>query len=160
MQTLAYFALFAAMVVSLSLLAAHRRERQKEYYRMDALRGSRLYREIKPLIQKASCRDLDQVRIERDRITFTLVYPAGTLGVFELRQAGHHVMSRIRTRVITEVISEDLMILQDPRKYTLRRYRVLRPNGTADYGYVFTIRTRYKDAVMASHRRFENQYRV
>ena len=157
---LAYFLLFIAMIAALFLLAFYRRERQKELYRMDALRNSRLYRDIQPLIQRASVRDLEQVRIERDRVTITRVYPPGTLGIFELRQAGHLQMSRTRTRVMAEVIAEDLEILQDRSKYTLTRYRVIRPNGAVDYSYLYTIRTRYKDSIMAMHRRFEDRIRI
>ena len=160
MPYLAYFALCAALIAALFLLAYHRRERQKELYRMDALRASRLYRDLKPLIQRASTRDLEQVRVERDRITITRVYPPGTLGVYELRQAGHLQMSRIRTRVMAEVIAEDLVVLQDRSKYSLTRYRVIRPNGSADYSYLYTIRTRYKDSIMAMHERLGNRIRI
>ena len=104
--------------------------------------------------------DLDQVRIERERITITRVYPAGTLWVFDLRKAGHHKMSRVRTRVMAEVIAEDLEILQDRRKYTLTRYRVMRPNGSVDYSYLYTIRVGYKDSIMAMHQRLKDRIRV
>ncbi len=156
MPSLAYFVLSVALIAALFMLAYYRRERQKELYRMDALRGSRLYRDLKPLLTRASARDLDQVRVERDRITITRVYPAGTLGIFELRQSGHLQMSRIRTRVMAEVISEDIPILQDRSKYTMTRYRVIRPNGSVDYSYLYTIRSRYKDSIMAVRQRFEN----
>lgn len=160
MRYLALFALLAALAAAFFLLSAYYRERQKELYRMEALRASRLYKDIYPLIQQASTRDLDQVRVERDRITFTLVYPPGTLGVFELRQAGHLQMSRIRTRVMAEVIAEDILILQDPGKYSMTRYRVIRPNGTKDYSYIYTIHSHYKDSIMAAHRRIEERIRI
>ncbi len=120
---------------------------------MEALRDSRLYKDLYPLIRRAAARDLDQVRIERSRITFTLVYPPGTLGVFELRQAGHAQMSRIRTRVMAEVLAEDIELLQDRRKYALTRYRIIRANGAVDYGYVYTVRTPYKDRIMEARSR-------
>ncbi len=120
---------------------------------MEALRDSRLYKDLYPLICRAAARDLDQVRIERNRITFTLVYPPGTLGVFELRQAGHAQMSRVRTRVMAEVLAEDIEALQDRRKYGLTRYRIIRANGSVDYGYVYTVRTAYKDRIMEARSR-------
>ena len=146
-------ALVLALAVGIYLLIRYQRERQKELYRMEALRDSRLYKDIYPLILRAAARDLDQVRIERDRITFTLVCPPGTLGVFELCQCGHRQMSRTRTRVLAEVIAEDIEILRDRGKYGLSRYRITRANGSVDYGYVYTIRTPYKDAVMEARRR-------
>ena len=97
MGSLAYIALVLALAVGIYLLIRYQRERQKELYRMEALRDSRLYKDIYPLILRAAARDLDQVRIERDRIT--------------------------------------------------------RANGSVDYGYVYTIRTPYKDAVMEARRR-------
>lgn len=160
MHSLALIALAAVVAAALWMLAVNWRERQKELHRMEALRASRLYKDAYPLIQRASTRDVEQVRIERDRVTVTLVSPPSVLGVFELRQSGHLQMSRIRTRVMAEVIAEDIMILQDRSKYNLRRYRIIRPNGKVDYGYLFTIRTRYKDAILAARRRIEGQYRI
>ena len=153
MSSLAYMALALALIAAVYLLSHYQRERQKELYRMEALRSSRLYKEIYPLILRAAARDLDQVRIERERITFTLVCPPGTLGVFELCQCGHRQMSRTRTRVMAEVIAEDIEILRDRGKYGLMRYRITRANGSVDYGYVDTIRSPYKDAVMEARRR-------
>ena len=158
MPVWAYIVLSAALIAAFSLLMAYRRERQKELYRMDNLRNSRLYRDLQPLLQQAATRDLDQVRVEREPIT--RVYPAGTLWVFDLRKAGHHKMSRVRTRVMAEVIAEDLVVLQDRSKYSLTRYRVIRPNGSADYSYLYTIRTRYKDSIMAMHERLGNRIRI
>ena len=71
MGSLAYIALVLVLAVGIYLLIRYQRERQKELYRMEALRDSRLYKDIYPLILRAAARDLDQVRIERDRITFT-----------------------------------------------------------------------------------------
>ena len=68
MGSLAYIALVLALAVGIYLLIRYQRERQKELYRMEALRDSRLYKDIYPLILRAAARDLDQVRIERDRI--------------------------------------------------------------------------------------------
>jgi len=160
LQYLAIIPALAILAAGFWLLVYSRRERQKELYRMEALRCSRLYKDIYPLIQQATVRDLDQVRVERERVTITSVYPSGVLGVFELRQTGHLQMSRIRTRVLTEVIAEDIAILQDSGKYRLNRYRITRANGSSDYGYVFTIRTPYKDAIMQARRRIEERIQV
>ena len=72
MQYLAFAASFFVSAAAISLLIYCRRERQKELYRMETLRASRLYKDLYPLIQKASSRDLDQVRIERDRVTIMI----------------------------------------------------------------------------------------
>ncbi len=153
MQPLGICAWCLALAAGLLLMARYRRERPKEIFRMEALRDSRLYKYLYPLSCRAAARDLDQVRIERNRITFTLVYPPGTLGVFELRQAGHAQMSRVRTRVMAEVLAEDIEALQDRRKYGLTRYRITRANGSVDYGSVYTVRTAYKDRIMEARSR-------
>lgn len=153
MEALAYVAIFAALVAGILLLVRYNRERQKELYRIEALRNNRVYKDMFPLVQRAAARDLDQVRIERDRIVFTLVSPPGILGVYELRQCGHSQMSRTRTRVMTELLAEDIDLLRDRSKYSLTRYRIVRANGSIDYGYVYTIRSPYKDKVMAARRR-------
>ena len=44
MGSLAYIALVLALAVGIYLLIRYQRERQKELYRMEALRDSRLYR--------------------------------------------------------------------------------------------------------------------
>ena len=69
MRYLALFALAFVFAAAFILLGVYYRERQKELYRMEALRNSRLYKDIYPLIQRAAGRDLDQVGVERDRIT-------------------------------------------------------------------------------------------
>ena len=157
MEALAYVAMIAALVCGILLLIHYRREREKEQYRIETLRNNPLYRDLLPLVRRAAARDLDQVRIERDRIVFTLVSPPGTLGVYELRQSGHSQMSRTRTRVMTELLSEDIDLLRDRTKYSLTRYRIVRANGTADYGYVYTIRSPYKDYVMEARRRISTR---
>lgn len=156
MQFLALFLLCAAFVGGFFILRCYFREREKELYRMEALRASRLYKDLYPLIQQASCRDVEQVRVERERVSISLVQPSGLLGIYDLRQAGHPRMSRIRARVMAEVIAEDIPLLLDRRKYSLRRYRVIRPNGKTDYCYLYTIRIPYKDSIMQARRRIEN----
>ena len=153
MEALAYVAMIAALVCSILLFIHYRREREKEQYRIETLRNNPLYRDMLPLVRRAAARDLDQVRIERDRIVFTLVSPPGTLGVYELHQSGHTQMSCTRTRVMTELLSEDIDLLRDRTKYSLSRYRIIRANGSMDYGYVYTIRSPYKDYIMEARRR-------
>jgi len=153
MEALAYAAMVAALIGGILLLMHYRREREKEQYRIEVLRDKPVYRDMLPLVRRAATRDLDQVRIERDRIVFTLVSPPGTLGIYELRQSGHSQMSRTRTRVMTELLAEDIDLLRDRSKYSLTRYRIFRANGSVDYGYVYTIRSPYKDKVMEARRR-------
>ena len=34
------------------------------------------------------------------------------------------------------------------------------PDGSVDYSYLYTIRTRYKDAILLAHRRIEERIRI
>ena len=153
MEALAYAAMVIALISGILLLIHYKREREKELRRIEALRQMQVYRDMLPLVQRAASRDLDQVRIERDRIVFTLVSPPGTLGIYELQQCGHSQMSRTRTRVMTELLAEDIDLLRDRTKYNLIRYRIIRANGSMDYGYLYTIRSPYKDKIMEARRR-------
>ena len=56
MGSLAYIALVLALAVGIYLLIRYQRERQKELSRMEALRDSRLYKDIYPLILRAAAR--------------------------------------------------------------------------------------------------------
>ena len=124
MRYLALFAVLAASVSGILLYLYCRHERQKELYRMEMLRSTKLYKHLHAALVscRADSRDLDQVRIERDRITLTLVDPPHVLIQFDLHQAGFAKMSRVRTRVMAEVLAEDISILLDRSKYSLRRY--------------------------------------
>ena len=151
MEALAYAAMIAALIGGILLLIHYKREREKEQYLIEELRSKPVYRDMLPLVRRAAARDIDQVRIERDRIVFTLVCPPGTLGIYELRQSGHTQMSRTRTRVMTELLAEDIDLLRDRTKYSLTRYRITRANGSVDFGYVYTIRSPYKDKIIEAN---------
>lgn len=153
MEALAYVAMFGALISGILLFLYYRREREKEQYLIEKLRHNPVYQDMLPLVRRAAARDLDQVRIERDRIVFTLVSPPATLGVYELVQSGHAQMRPTRTRLMAELLAEDIELLRDRSKYTLVRYRIFRANGTVDYGYLYTIRSSYKDRIMRARQR-------
>lgn len=153
MEALAYAAMVAALIGGILLLIHYKREQEREQFLIEDLRSKPVYRDMLPLVRLAAARDLDQVRIERDRIVFTQVCPPGTLGIYELRQSGHTQMSRTRTRVMTELLAEDIDLLRDRTKYSLMRYRITRANGSVDFGYVYTIRSPYKDKIMEARRK-------
>ena len=155
MRYLALFAVLAASVSGILLYLYCRHERQKELYRMEMLRSTKLYKNLHAALVscRADSRDLDQVRIERDRITLTLVDPPHVLIQFDLHQAGFAKMSRVRTRVMAEVLAEDISILLDRSKYSLQRYRLMRPNGSWDYGYLYTVTIPYKDSINTARAR-------
>lgn len=138
-----------AVCLALAILLIVREERRIRHERlmMTKMRNSKLYAQVYPLVRFARRRDLDQVRIERNRIVFSSVCPPGKLCEFSLSEGGFRLLSGQRTRVLAEVLGEDIPILKSP-VYALHRYRVMRPNGQIDYGYVYTIRSFYKSQLM------------
>ena len=73
-----------------------------------------------------------------------------TLGLVKrLTDAGHQVWYFY----IGEVLAEDISILLDRSKYSLRRYRLMRPNGSWDYGYLYTVTIPYKDSINTARAR-------
>jgi len=155
MEALAYVAMFVALIGGILLFLYYRHERENEQYLIEKLRRNPVYQDMLPLVRRAAARDLDQVRIERDRIVFTLVSPPATLGVYELQQRGHMQMRPTRTRLMAELLAEDIELLRDRSKYSLVRYRIFRANGTVDYGYLYTIRSNYKDRIMRARQRLD-----
>lgn len=130
------------------------REKQRirrERLLMTKLRGSSFYNQLYQMVRFARRRDLDQVRVERGRIIFSAVCPPGKLCEYSVPGAGFRVLSGCRTRVLAEVLGEDIPALKTPM-YSLRRYRILRPNGRVDYGYVYTLRQIYKTQLMYERR--------
>ena len=83
MGSLAYIALVLALAVGIYLLIRYQRERQKELYRMEALRDSRLYKDIYPLILRAAARDwlVPAVRAAAARAAARVVAAAAPAGV-------------------------------------------------------------------------------
>ncbi len=147
--------LWAAMLVlccvfaALFLLVFERRQRAQEHERVNRLRLSALYRQLRPMIEYCKRWDLEQVRVERDRITVTRVSPPGKLWEFIPMRHGYRPFSRSRAHAICLLLSEEFVDIADPAKYRCKRYTIIRPNGKRDYGYVFTIRSPYKDSLVA-----------
>lgn len=135
------------LVLAVFLMIRERQRILRERLLMTKLRNSKLYADMYPLVRFARRRDLDQVRIERNRIVFSAVCPPGKLCEFSLTEGGFRMLSGNRTRILAEVLAEDIPILKSPL-YSLHRYRVMRPNGRIDYGYVYTIRSVYKSQIM------------
>lgn len=116
---------------------------RKERLMMTKIRNSEFYAKLYAMVRHARRFDLDQVRVERSRIVFTGVHPAGMICEFDLAGSSSRILSNNRTRVLAEVLGEDIPELKTYR-YALRRYAITRPNGKKDYGYVYTIRSAYK----------------
>ena len=145
--------ILAAVLAGAILLFLEVRRRQHEQVYVDRMRKSMLYFDLFPLISHARHMDIDRVQIERGRIVFFSVYPPGKIGEFVLADRLLRPMNPERTWAMVQAIMTDIPILQEERKYHMRRYRVTRPNGQKDYGYQFIIRQSYKAELMYARQR-------
>ena len=147
---------FAGMVLcfiaSMALLIGERVRRAHQELAMKRMRESAMYAELYDLILYAQRYDLDEIRIERDRISFFSMIPPGCIGVFELSVSGYRYMNARKVHALSQVLALDLAQLQSARQYRLRRYKVMRPNGQMDNAYVYTARSGYKAKVLAKRR--------
>ena len=148
--------LFAGMVLcftaSVALLLWERIRRAHQELAMKRMRESAMYADLYDLILYCRRYDVDEIRIERDRISFFSMIPPGCLGVFHLSVGGYRYMNARKVRALTEVLALDLPQLQSSSQYRLRRYKVMRPNGHMDDAYVYTARRAYKAKVLAKRR--------
>lgn len=131
---------------------------QRERLMMTKLRNSNFYAKMYPMVRRARRCELDQVRIERGRVIFFSLFPAGKLCEYTLSNEGFRILSGYRTRALAEVLGEDIPVLNSHR-YSLRRYIIIRPNGQKEYGYVYTLRALYKAQMIygRSHTTYENK---
>ena len=139
------------LTLAFALFFRERHRIRKERLLMTKLRGGSFYAGMYDMVRYARKYDLDQVRIERNRIVFSAVSPPGKLCEYSLSGAGVRVLSDCRARVLAEVLGEDIPALRTS-VYSLRRYRVMRPNGKIDYGYVYTLRSLYKTRLLYAKR--------
>ena len=138
-------------LLALALWIANWRWTRRERLRMVKLRGSKMYADLYHLVRLARERELDQVRIERTRVTFTSVCPPGVLFEYKIRNISLRSLGKDRTRVLAEVLGEDIAKLNSIH-YSLRRYRVWRSDGTWEWGYAYTLRPVYKARLLKSRK--------
>jgi hypothetical protein len=139
----------AAAAVLVYCSRIKRRERHLLIHLRESTQYARLYQKILYLIQHD---DIDQLRIEQRGVTVTSVYPAHTLLSFDFKQNGNCKRSDVIPRLVTQLLQEDFPEIGREDVYKLSRYRVYRANGKMEYGFRFTMRRRYKDAVLMSKR--------
>lgn len=153
MISLAESLLILWVMAAAAILIYCARLKQRERQLLTQLRESsqyiRLFQKISHLIRYD---DIDQVRVEQRGVTVTSVYPAHTLLSFDFKQNGSCKRSDVIPRLVTQLLQEDFPALGREDVYKLSRYRVYRANGKMEYGFRFTMRRRFKDAVIMSKR--------
>ena len=145
--------LSAVLAGAIAALWVDSRRRQHEKMYKIRMRNSMLYYEIYPLVAEARKHDLDRVQIERTRVAFYAVCPPGEIGSYVFSEHAHRPLNPQRTWALTQVLADDLPVLQEARCYRFRRYKVMRPNGQKDGAYQFIIRPSYKTEIMYARQR-------
>lgn len=143
----------AGLIAAFALLIYDARRHQHELLRMERMRGSALYYEIYPLVLHARRYVLDRVQVERDRVIFYSMYPPRKIGEFSITGSGFRPLTRERVRTLTLLLAEDMPALQENGHYRLKKYRMIRPNGIRDDGYLYVMRSNYKTTLMLERQR-------
>ena len=141
------------LLAALSLWLGARVSRQRQLLSMERMRGSALYADLYALVCIARQHDLDEVRVERDRVSFFSMQPAGCLGRFDLTVGGYRYLNDRQVLALSQVLAMDLPVLQSDWNYRLRRIRVTRPNGMQDDAYLYSARSPYKARLLAARRK-------
>lgn len=137
---------------AVTLIWAEYRRRAHQLLAMQRMRSSSMYADLYTLVAYVRDRDLDEVRIERDRVIFFGMFPPGRLSEFRLSTGGYRYLSPRRIQALAQVLAMDIPQLQSARDYRLRHFRVMRPNGMTDDAYAFIARSAYKSRVLSARR--------
>lgn len=143
----------AGLIAAFALLIWDSRRHQHELLQMERMRSSPLYYEIYPLVLHARRFTLDRVLVERDRVIFFSMRPPGKIGEFSIVENGFRPLTKERVRALALVLAEDMPALRENAHYRLKKYRVTRPNGIRDDGYLYIMRTAYKTTLMLKRQR-------
>ncbi len=144
-------ACIACALAGMAILTEERIYRARCLNAMRKMRGSALYAELYEMLTLLNDKNLDEVRIERDRISFSGINPPGRLADFNLAERGYRFLDQDRILALVQVLALDLPALQNTRNYRLSRYYVTRPNGTRDSAYHYTAKGEYKMKVLSAH---------
>ena len=138
------------LAAAVFLFSAVRVQIARQLLQMRKMRGSSMYAKLYGIVERVREYDLDEIRIERDRITFFSIYPPGRIADFDLAELGYRFLDKQRIFALAQVLALDIPQLQRTADYRLRRYRVMRPNGTRDDAYLFSAKEAYKMRVLSA----------
>lgn len=134
-----------ALTLALYTLLADRRDS----YALARLKESPQYKHLHASMQAICHLEIDEVRIECAGILVTSCCPARTLLSYPFKQNGNSLRNDTFTRLYAELLARDFPLLTQKYAYKLRSYRVYRLNGKPERAYAFTMRSGYKDYLLA-----------
>ncbi|MBR4503330.1 MAG: hypothetical protein IKP22_15815 [Clostridia bacterium] len=154
MSTLMWAVCAVCVIAALVLMFLEKRRSSKQILAMHKMRGSRMYADIyHQVVEKARGEDIEELRVERDRVVVIGVWPRTRIAEFDLNRNGYQLMSGDKVRALANVLALDLPQLDSVRDYEFDRIQLERPSGDKDYAYMFVIRSAAKKKITERHRR-------
>ncbi len=139
--------LAAGFIVAVFLYLADKRNVRLEAVRLEKMRNGDLYQELNDILHRLRKRYVEQVCIRRECVEFKMMVPAGRRVIFSLEGRGYRPLSVKRQHTMSLLLAQDLPVLSDRGRYTLRKKKRPLPNGEFAVEYVYTMRIEYKDAL-------------
>ncbi len=146
-------AIAVCVATALTLLIREHIQENHLLIAMRKMRGSTLYADLYGLVDSIRGKEIEEIRIQRGKVSFFGIYPPGRIGEFDFSQHGYSYLNDEKVYALAQVLAFDIPQLQSAKDYKLEKYRLERPNGTKDDAYAFIVRPEYKKKVMASHSR-------
>ncbi len=142
------------VITAVTLMILEHRRSSLRLLAMHKMRGSSMYAKIYyQVVERVKDMDIEEVRVERDRVVAVGVCPRVKIAEFDLTANGYHrFMNNEQVLALANVLALDIPKLQSVRDYEFNRIQLERPNGDKDYSYLFVIRSAAKKKITEAHR--------
>lgn len=150
MSSLAMFAFVCCILSAAGLALYSYLHNRGEQQKLEQLKRSGLYLDLKAQLAGLHRMDIDSIRVECSGVTVFSVCPAHLVLDFKFKNNGNSLRNTNLTRLYAELIALDFPFFTQKRAYLLHRYNVYRPNGKKERAYAFVMRRGYKDYLLAS----------
>ena len=137
--------LFVAVLAFAVFRLRRAMRRQRDAVR--AIRESRLYAHVYPLLMRCEKLHVEQVSLYSDGLYIQLYRPAGRMLTYRFEQHGFHPVPPHRLYPMAQALAVDFKPLADARKYHFCPRTRVHSNGDREEYYEYNITTAYKDQV-------------
>ena len=137
----------AGLAAAVILHVHDKRHTKRESVRQEKMRNGELYQELTDILRRCKRRYVEQVRIRQKCVEFKMLVPAGRKVVFLLEARGFRPLSPQRQHTLCQLLVQDIPVLGDKSRYTVRKEKKPLPNGEKAVEYIYTMKIGYKDAL-------------
>jgi hypothetical protein len=137
----------AGLIAAVFLYLNDRRNLKLEAIRLEKMRNSDMYQELTDIVRRCRKRYVEQVIVRRECVEFKMMVPAGRRVIFSLESRGYRPLSFQRLHTLCMLLGQEIPLLADKSRYTLRKVKKPLPNGEKAVEYIYTMRIDYKDAL-------------